>query len=53
MSKTDKELTVEIVNNFITSWNNRPTTTTFQGPELEKLIQDVYAIIQSLPEEKK
>ena len=50
MSKTDKELTVEILNNFVTSWNSCRRTEPIDQKQLIDLIKDVHKTIQDLPE---
>jgi len=52
MSKTDKELTTEIVTSYIESWNARNTANPINKPQLIDLIQTVYKTIQDLPETK-
>lgn len=51
MVKTDKELTVEVVNNFVNSWNARSNTTALQSSDLKDLIKTVYKTIKDLPED--
>ncbi|EEP1904732.1 hypothetical protein HA669_001008 [Listeria monocytogenes] len=50
MSKTDKELTVEIVNNFITAWNSSDKTSPINSANLDDLIKSVHSTLQELPE---
>lgn len=50
MCKTDKELTVEIVNNFITDWYSSNKTTPINSTGLEDLIKSVHSTLQNLPE---
>lgn len=52
MSKTDKELTVEVVNNFISSWDSAERTNAIDSPQLINLIQSVHKAISSLPEKQ-
>lgn len=52
MSKTDKELTVEVVNNFVSSWNSSHGTSPIPTKNLVELIQTVYTTISSLPEKQ-
>lgn len=52
MAKTDKELTAEIVNNFVASWNNSGKTNPINSPQLIDLIKNVHETIQNLPETK-
>ncbi len=52
MAKTDKELTIEVVNTFIASWNNSPKTNAINSPQLIDLIKTVHKTIQDLPETK-
>ena len=46
--KSDKELTVEIVNNFVSSWNNNPKTAPMKSADLIDLIKSVYETIYAL-----
>lgn len=48
MSKSNKELTVEVVNTFVSSWFSRTNTTALDGEDLVSIIKDVYATISSL-----
>jgi predicted transcriptional regulator len=50
MAKTDKELTVEIVNNYVNSWNGSDRTNPIKSSELTNLIVNVHATIRELPE---
>lgn len=50
LSKTDKELTVEIVNSFISAWNSADKTNPINTPQLEDLIKNVHSILQGLPD---
>lgn len=50
MAKTDKELTAEIVNNYVTSWNAKERTSPLQFSDLEEAIKLVYKTIRDLPE---
>lgn len=52
MAKTDKELTVEIVNTYVASWNGSDKTNPINKPQLIDLIKDVHKTIQDLPETK-
>ena len=49
MGKTDKELTIEVVNNFIANWNGK----TLQSESVIDLIQCVYKTISELPNYEK
>ena len=53
MSKTDKELTVEVVNTFVSSWFSKSNTSALTGAALVSLIEDVYQTISSLGETDK
>lgn len=53
MSKTDKELTVEVVNNYVSSWNASDRTNAIKSDVLQALIKDVHRTIQNLPESTK
>ncbi len=48
MAKTDKELTVEVVNSFISAWFGKTNTNILTGNDLASLIKDVYTSISSL-----
>lgn len=48
MSKTDKELTVEVVNTFVTAWFSKSTTKSLSGDDLTRLIEDVHKTISTL-----
>lgn len=48
MPKTDKELTVEVVNTFVASWNAKNSTNAMKGDDVIDLINNVYETIQSL-----
>lgn len=52
MSKTDKELTVEVVNNFVSSWNSSNGTTPIVTEQLLDLMESVYTTISSFPEKQ-
>lgn len=48
MSKTDKELTVEVVNAYIQSWFLRTNTLSMKPDEVINLIDSVYNTISKL-----
>lgn len=48
MAKTDKELTVELVNNYISSWNNSSNTTPANKPDFLSLLKDVHKVVKEL-----
>lgn len=50
MAKTDKELTVEIVSAFITSWNSREEAALLQLDDVKDLIKNIHDTISQLPE---
>lgn len=50
LSKTDKELTVEVVNNFVLAHSNNGCTPNDES--VLKLLKDVYGTITSLRYEK-
>lgn len=50
MAKTDKELTAEIVNNYVNSWNGSNRTNPLKFSELEEAIKLVHRTIRDLPE---
>lgn len=52
MSKTDKELTVEVVNNFVSSWNSADHTNAIEPLDVIDLIKNVYTTISTLSEEQ-
>ena len=51
MPKSDKELTIDVVNTFIEAWFSRPTATAvaLQADAVTDLIQQVHKTISSLP----
>lgn len=56
MSKTDKELTVDLVNNYVSAWNSTPNTSPVKAELLLALIPKVYDVISKLekyPKEEK
>ncbi|MEY8514213.1 hypothetical protein [Lactococcus taiwanensis] len=48
MSKTDKELTTEIVTNYISSWNSAPNTKPIKSDALISIIKHVHATLKEL-----
>ena len=50
MNKTDKELTVEVVNTFVEAWNGKSNTNALNADNLVDLIKCVYNTIHSLDE---
>ena len=52
MSKTDKELTVELVNNYVNSWNAADRTNPIKTDLFIQIIKTVHKTIQELPETK-
>ena len=52
MLKTDKELTVEIVCTFISSWNAKNSTNAIDAKHVPDLITTVHKALSSLPSEK-
>ena len=48
MSKTDKELTAEIVTNYISSWNSSDRTQAMKSNELISLIKSVHSTLKEL-----
>lgn len=48
MPKTDKELTVEIVNNHISSWDSAPNTKPIKSDALISLIKAVHSTLKEL-----
>ncbi|MEC3942281.1 hypothetical protein [Enterococcus mundtii] len=52
MSKTDKELTIELLKDYLTAWHDAERTSPVKFDELQKLIKQTYETIKSLPEEK-
>jgi len=53
MSKTDKELTVEIVNTVISSWLVSGTREPIPDGNLQAFIENVYETLSSLGKESK
>jgi hypothetical protein len=49
MAKTDKELTVEIVNSVVTSWNSREGAALLQPTDVSEFIKSIYNTISTLP----
>ena len=52
LAKTDKELTTEIVNTFVSSWNSKNNTQVLNSKHLIDLIQTVHKTIRELPDDK-
>ena len=50
MNKTDKELTIDVVNTFIQSWNAKDGTCALKADDVIDLIKCVYQEIHSLAE---
>ena len=48
MSKTDKELTIEVTNTFITSWFSRDNLPPLKGKDVTDMIKSVYQTVKSL-----
>lgn len=48
MAKTDKELTIELVNNYVNSWNASDKTKPLQADYLLDFIPKVYDLISKL-----
>lgn len=48
MEKTDKELTIEVVNTFIQSWQAKSNTTPLKANDIKDLINTVYNTVHSL-----
>ena len=48
MCKSDKELTVEIVNNYVSSWNASGKGNLIKAGELVDLIKAVYETLYAL-----
>lgn len=48
MSKTDKELTTEIVTNYVSSWNSAPNTKPIKSDALISLIKAVHSTLKEL-----
>lgn len=51
MSKTDKELTIELLSAYITSWNSKGSTQAINFDDLQNLIKTTYKTIHDLPKE--
>lgn len=51
MSKTDKELTVELLSAYITSWHSNGSTQAINFDELQNLIKTTHKTIHELPKE--
>ncbi|WP_348922040.1 hypothetical protein [Enterococcus rotai] len=49
MSKTDKELTAEIVNNYLAAWFSSGKTSPLDFDSLQNLIKQTHKTIQDLP----
>lgn len=49
MNKSDKELTVDVVNTFIQSWNAKNSTVALNSDDVVNMIGAVYKTIHSLP----
>ncbi len=52
MAKTDKELTVEVVCNYIHAWGTQNNCIPVKHQELPGLIEDVYNTIVNLGKDK-
>lgn len=52
MSKTDKELTTDIVCSYIHAWGTQSNCVPVKQKELPQLIRDVYNTIASLEDSK-
>jgi predicted transcriptional regulator len=52
MAKTDKELTAEIVNTYVSSWNGAHNTQPIKTDVLLNIIKSVHKTISELPETK-
>lgn len=52
MSKTDKELTIEVTNAFITSWFSRDNLAPLKGKDVTDMIKAVYQTVKSLDNNK-
>lgn len=52
MSKTDKELTVEVVTTYLEAWFNSGKTSPLDFEDLQLLITKTYETVQNLPTEK-
>ena len=50
VAKTDKELTAEIVNNYVASWNGAGNTQPIKTDTLLGIIKSVHKTIRELPE---
>lgn len=48
MSKTDKELTAEIVTSYISSWNSSENVLPMKATELIDLLQAVHSTLKTL-----
>ena len=48
MSKSDKELTIELTQTFITAWMNKSGTTPIQIENVNSFMRSVYATISGL-----
>ena len=48
MPKSDKELTVEIVTAYVTSWNNKTSVSVLQPADVIDFIESIYKTLQSL-----
>lgn len=48
MSKTDKELTTEIINGYISSWNSNANNIPIQPDQLVDIIKTVHTTIKDL-----
>jgi hypothetical protein len=49
MSKTDKELTIEVVQTFIESLHAKQGTSPLNGTQVMDLIKSIHSTIQNLP----
>lgn len=52
MSKTDKELAVEVTNNFVSSWLSSSKDHTLSIANINDMLKAVHTTLQTLPEEK-
>lgn len=48
MSKSDKELTVEVVNTFVQSWNDKNNTSALSVENVTDLIKAVHSTVKNL-----
>lgn len=52
MSKTNKELTIEVTNTFIASWFGRDNLSPLKGKDVTDIIKVVYQTVKSLDDSK-